>query len=170
MEDLDKQLEGMKENVMGLQVWDEDSTSYFQASGDDAYDYANGDDPYSYAGGDDPYSYAGGDDSYDYADGIDPYSYAGGENLQKLFDFVGKNQENIAAVGAVAGGLASRGGDKPCKGLFGGKLKRAFGRCQDAPEPVSYVAPQKSNTALYVGIGAGVLVLGTVAFLLIRKK
>lgn len=161
MEDLDKQLEGMKENVMGLQVWDEDSTSYFQASGDDAYDYANGDDPYSYAGG---------DDSYDYADGIDPYSYAGGENLQKLFDFVGKNKENIVAVGGVAGGLASRGGDKPCKGLFGGKLKRKLGRCYD--EPMVSAAPevQKSNTALYVGIGAGVLVLGTVAFLLIRKK
>ena len=166
MEDLDKQLEGMKENVMGLQVWDEDSTSYFQASGDDAYDYANGDDPYSYAGG---------DDSYDYADGIDPYSYGNGEGLeklQKLFDFVGKNKENIAAVGAVAGGLASnRGGAlKPCKGLFGGKLKRKLGRCYD--EPMVSAAPevQKSNTALYVGIGAGVLVLGTVAFLLIRKK
>lgn len=147
MQDLDKQLEGMKENVMELQPWNPDGTSYFQASGDDAYNYA---------------------------DGIDPYSYAGGENIQKLFDFVGKNKENIAtiggAVGGVAGGLSS-GGSKPCKGLFGGKLKKALGRCSDAPVEVSvpYIAP-KSNTALYIGIGAGVLVIGVVTFLLIRKK
>lgn len=143
MEDLDKQLEGMKENVMELQPWNPDGTSYFQASGDDAYNYA---------------------------DGIDPYSYAGGENIQKLFDFVGKNKENIVAIGGVAGGLSSGAKGGECKGIFGGKLKRALGRCQDAPEPVSYVAPEKSKTALYVGIGAGVLLIGTIAFLLIRKK
>ena len=46
MEDLDKQLEGMKQNVMGLQVWNPDSTSYFQASGgDDKYSYVDGIDP-----------------------------------------------------------------------------------------------------------------------------
>jgi hypothetical protein len=151
MEDLDKQLEGMKQNVMGLQVWDPDSTSYFQASG-----------------GDDPYSYGNGDD---------PYSYAGGENLQKLFDTVGgfikTNKETIQSVGGVVGGLASggAGGTKPCKGLFGGALKRKLGRCSDAPIEVSapYVAP-KSNTGLYIGIGAGVLVIGVMTFLLIRKK
>jgi hypothetical protein len=145
MEDLDKQLEGMKQNVMGLQVWDPDSTSYYKASGDDAYDYA---------------------------DGIDPYSYAGGENLQKIFDFVGKNKENIGAIGSVAGGLASggSGGTKPCKGLFGGALKRKLGRCSDAPEPVASGTPTKSNTGLYIGIGAGVLVIGVMTFLLIRKK
>lgn len=160
MEDLDKQLEGMKQNVMGLQVWNPDSTSYFQASGDDAYNYADGIDPYSYADGIDPYSYANGDD---------PYSYAGGENIQKLFDFVGKNKESIATIGGAVGGLASGGKGGECKGLFGGKIKRAFGRCQDTPEPVAYVAP-KSNTALYIGIGVGVLAIGTIAFLLIRKK
>lgn len=148
MEDLDKQLEGMKQNVMGLQVWDPDSTSYYKASGDDVYDYA---------------------------DGIDPYSYAGGEGLaklQKLFDFVGKNKETIGVVGGLAGGLASggAGSSKPCKGLFGGALKRKLGRCSDAPEPVASLTPEKSNTGLYVGIGAGVLVIGIVAFLLIRKK
>jgi hypothetical protein len=149
MQDLDKQLEGMKQNVMGVQTWDEDSTSYFQASGDDVYDYA---------------------------DGIDPYSYAGGENVQKWFDnvnkFVTENKETIKNVGGVVGGLASAGagGTKPCKGLFGGKWKRALGRCQDAPEPVAYVAPEKSNTGLYIGIGAGVLVIGVITFLLIRKK
>jgi hypothetical protein len=148
MEDLDKQLEGMKQNVMGLQVWDPDSTSYYKASGDD------------------PYSYV---------DGIDPYSYAGGEGLaklQKLFDFVGKNKENIGAIGGIAGGLASggSGGTKPCKGLFGGALKRKLGRCSDAPEPVASVTPPKSNTGLYIGIGAGVLVIGVMTFLLIRKK
>lgn len=149
MEDLDKQLEGMKENVMGVQVWNPDSTSYFQASGDDAYNYA---------------------------DGIDPYSYAGGENLQKIFDTVGgfikTNKETIQTVGGVVGGLASGGAgiSKPCKGLFGGALKRKFGRCSDAPEPMAYVAPPKSNTGLYIGIGAGVLVIGVMAFLLIRKK
>lgn len=148
MEDLDKQLEGMKQNVMGLQVWNPDSTSYFQASGDDVYDYA---------------------------DGIDPYSYAGGEGLaklQKLFDFVGKNKETIGVVGGLAGGLAGggAGSSKPCKGLFGGALKRKFGRCSDAPEPMAYVAPEKSNTGLYIGIGAGVIVIGVMAFLLIRKK
>jgi hypothetical protein len=161
MEDLDKQLEGMKQNVMGLQVWNPDSTSYFQANGDDPYSYADGIDPYSYAKGDDPYSYVKGDDAY---------SYAGGENLQKLFDFVGKNKENIGAIGGVVGGLSSGGGTKPCKGLFGGKLKRALGRCSDAPEPMSYVAPEKSNTGLYIGIGVGVLAIGTIAFLLIRRK
>jgi hypothetical protein len=164
MEDLDKQLEGMKQNVMGLQVWNPDSTSYFQASGgDDKYSYVDGIDPYSYAKGDDPYSYGNGDD---------PYSYAGGENLQKLFDFVGKNKENIKVIGGVAGGLASggTGSSKPCKGLFGGALKRKFGRCSDAPEPVASVTPEKSNTGLYIGIGAGVLVIGVMTFLLIRKK
>ena len=143
MEDLDKQLEGMKQNVMGLQVWNPDSTSYFQASGDDVYDYV---------------------------DGIDPYSYAGGENLQKIFDFVGKNKEAIGTIGGAVGGLTSGGGMKPCKGIFGGKFKRALGRCQDAPEPSAYVAPEKSKTGLYIGIGAGVLVIGVMAFLLIRKK
>lgn len=145
MQDLDKQLEGMKENVMGLQVWNPDSTSYFQANGDDPYNYV---------------------------DGIDPYSYAGGENIQKIFDFVGKNKEGIAAVGGVVGGLSSnRGGAlKPCKGLLGGKIKRKLGLCQDAPEPLASVAPEKSNTGLYIGIGVGVLVIGTLAFLLIRKK
>ena len=150
MEDLDKQLEGMKQNVMGLQVWNPDSTSYFQASGDDAYNYA---------------------------DGIDPYSYGNGEGLAKLqglFDkvgqFVNTNKDTIQTVGGVVGGLSSGGGTKPCKGLFGGKLKRALGRCQDAPEPVSYVAPEKSNIGLYIGIGVGVLAIGTLTFLLIRKK
>jgi hypothetical protein len=143
MEDLDKQLEGMKQNVMGLQVWNPDSTSYFQASGDDVYDYA---------------------------DGIDPYSYAGGENIQKLFDFVGKNQESIQTIGGVAGGLAGSGKGGECKGLFGGKIKRALGRCSDAPEQSNDVAPTKSNTGLYIGIGAGVLVIGVMTFLLIRKK
>ena len=154
MEDLDKQLEGMKQNVMGLQVWNPDSTSYFQASGDD---------------------------SYDYVDGIDPYSYGNGEglaNLQGLFskvgEFVKTNKENIQSVGGVVGGLASsgKGGTKPCKGLFGGALKRKLGRCSDAPIEASapYVAPEKSNTGLYIGIGAGVLVIGVMAFLLIRKK
>ena len=152
MEDLDKQLEGMKQNVMGLQVWDPDSTSYYKASGDD---------------------------SYDYADGIDPYSYAGGEGLaklQKLFDFVGKNQESIQTIGGVAGSVAGglagggAGSSKPCKGLFGGKLKRKFGRCSDAPEPMTNIAPEKSNTGLYIGIGAGVLVIGVMTFLLIRNK
>jgi hypothetical protein len=143
MQDLDRELEGMKENVMELQPWNPDSTSYFQASGDDVYDYA---------------------------DGIDPYSYAGGENLQKLFDFVKANKESIGAIGGVAGGLASGGKGGECKGLFGGKLKRALGRCQDAPAEVPYVAPEKSKTGLYIGIGAGVLVIGIMAFLLIRKK
>ena len=151
MEDLDKQLEGMKQNVMGLQVWDPDSTSYYKASGDDSYNYADGIDPYSYA------------------DGIDPYSYAGGENLQKLFDFVGKNKETIQTVGGLAGGLAGSGKGGECKGLFGGAMKRKLGLCQDAPEPVAYVAP-KSNTGLYIGIGVGVLVIGTLTFLLIRRK
>ena len=144
MEDLDKQLEGMKQNVMGLQVWNPDSTSYFQASGDDAYNYA---------------------------DGIDPYSYGNGEGLAKLqglFDkvgtFVNKNQDTIKTIGGVAGGLSSGGKGGECKGLFGGKLKRALGRCQDAPEPVSYVAPTKSNTGLYIGIGVGVLAIGAIAF------
>jgi hypothetical protein len=152
MEDLDKQLEGMKENVMGLQVWNPDSTSYFQA---------NGDDPYSYV------------------DGIDPYSYGNGEGLAKLQELFGKvgefakkNKENITAVRGVVGGLASSGAgsSKPCKGLFGGKLKRALGRCSDTPESMSDIAPEKSNTGLYIGIGAGVLVIGVMAFLLIRKK
>jgi len=134
---------------MGLQVWDPDSTSYYKASGDD------------------PYSYV---------DGIDPYSYAGGENLQKIFDTVGgfikTNKETIQSVGGVVGGLASggAGGTKPCKGLFGGALKRKLGRCSDAPEPVASVTPTKSNTGLYIGIGAGVLVIGVMTFLLIRKK
>ena len=158
MEDLDRQLEGMKQNVMGLQVWDPDSTSYYKASGNDPYNYADGIDPYSYA------------------DGIDPYSYAGGEKLQGLFskvgDFVTTNKDTIKTIGGVAGGLASAGANssKPCKGLFGGALKRKLGRCSDAPDPVSYVAPEKSNTALYVGIGAGVILLGTIAFLVFRKK
>ena len=149
MEDLDKQLEGMKQNVMGLQVWNPDSTSYFQASGDD---------------------------SYDYADGIDPYSYAGGEQLQGLFskvgEFVKTNKETIQSVGGVVGGLASsgKGGTKPCKGLFGGALKRKFGRCSDAPEPMAYVAPEKSKTGLYIGIGVGVLLLGVVTIVLIKKN
>lgn len=152
MEDLDKQLEGMKQNVMGLQVWDPDSTSYYKASGDDAYNYV---------------------------DGIDPYSYAGGEGLAKLQglfskvgEFVKTNKETIQSVGGVVGGLASggAGGTKPCKGLFGGALKRKLGRCSDAPEPVSSVTPPKSNTGLYIGIGAGVLVIGVMTFLLIRKK
>jgi hypothetical protein len=161
MEDLDKQLEGMKQNVMGLQVWNPDSTSYFQASGDDAYNYADGIDPYSYIDGIDPYSYAKGDD---------PYSYAGGENLQKLFDFVGKNKETIQTVGGLAGGLAGGGKGGECKGLFGGAMKRKLGLCQGAPEPVAYVAPEKSKTGLYIGIGVGVLVIGALTFLLIRKK
>jgi hypothetical protein len=152
MEDLDKQLEGMKQNVMGLQVWNPDSTSYFQASGDDAYNYADGIDPYSYV------------------DGIDPYSYAGGENIQKLFDFVGKNKETIQTVGGLAGGLASGGKGGECKGLFGGKMKRKLGLCQDAPEPMAYVAPEKSKTGLYIGIGVGVLAIGIVTIILIRKK
>lgn len=42
MQDLDKQLEGMKQNVTGLQVWDTDTTTYYKASGDDPYDYADG--------------------------------------------------------------------------------------------------------------------------------
>lgn len=42
MEDLDKQLQGMKKNVTGLQVWDTDTTSYYKASGNDPYDYACG--------------------------------------------------------------------------------------------------------------------------------
>jgi hypothetical protein len=149
MEDLDRQLQGMKYDVTGLQVWNPDSTSYFQASGDDAYNYA---------------------------DGIDPYSYAGGEQLQGLFskvgNFVKTNKDAIKTIGSVAGGLASAGAgsSKPCKGLFGGALKRKLGRCSDAPEPISSVAPEKSNTALYVGIGAGVILLGTIAFLVFRKK
>lgn len=145
MESIDKQLEGMKQDVTGLYVWDEDSTSYFQASGDDAYNYV---------------------------DGLDPYSYAGGENIQKLFDFVGKNKESIGAIGGVVGGLASsRGGAlKPCKGLFGGALKRKLGRCSDEPMVSATPEVQKSNVGLYVGIGAGVLALGVITFLLIRKK
>lgn len=152
MEDLDRQLEGMKQNVMGLQVWNPDSTSYFQASGDDAYDYV---------------------------DGIDPYSYGNGEglaNLQGLFskvgEFVKTNKETIQSVGGVVGGLASsgKGGTKPCKGLFGGKLKRKLGRCSDAPEPMTNISPEKSNTGLYIGIGVGVLAIGIVAIILIRKK
>ena len=145
MEDLDKQLEGMKENVMELQPWNPDGTSYFQASGDDAYNYA---------------------------DGIDPYSYAGGENIQKIFDFVGKNKENLKAIGGVAGGLASggTGGTKPCKGLFGGALKRKLGRCSDAPEPVASVTPEKSKTGLYIGIGVGVFAIGIVTIILIKRK
>jgi hypothetical protein len=162
MEDLDKQLEGMKENVMGLQVWNPDSTSYFQASGgDDKYSYVDGIDPYSYAGGDDPYSYGNGE---------------GLAKLQELFGKVGefakKNKENITAVRGVVGGLASSGtvGSKPCKGLFGGKMKRKLGLCSDAPEQLSDVAPEKSNTGLYIGIGVGVLAISVMAFLLIRKK
>jgi len=151
MEDLDKQLEGMKENVMELQPWNPDGTSYFQASGDD---------------------------SYDYVDGIDPYSYIDGEGLAKLqglFDkvgtFVKTNKDTIQSVGGVVGGLASggAGNSKPCKGLFGGALKRKLGRCSDAPVQDTYVAP-KSNTGLYIGIGVGVLVIGVMTFLLIRKK
>jgi hypothetical protein len=42
MEDLDKQLQGMKQNVTGTQVWNESTTSYYQASGNDPYDYACG--------------------------------------------------------------------------------------------------------------------------------
>lgn len=42
MEDLDKQLQGMKKNVTGTQVWNESTTSYYQANGDDPYDYADG--------------------------------------------------------------------------------------------------------------------------------
>ena len=147
MEDLDEQLEGMKQNVMGLQVWNPDSTSYFQASGDD---------------------------SYDYVDGIDPYSYAGGEKLQGLFskvgDFFKTNKDTIKSVGGVVGGLASGGGSGECRGLFGGALKKKLGLCKDEPAPVTYIAPPKSNTGLYIGIGAGVLVIGVIAFLLIRKK
>lgn len=142
MEDLDKQLQGMKQNVTGLQVWDTDTTTYYKASGDDPYDYA---------------------------DGIDPYSYAGGENIQKLFDFIKDNKETIGAVSGAVGGLAS-GGTKPCRGLFGGKLKRALGRCQDAPEPMAYVAPEKSNTGLYIGIGVGVLAIGIITTILIVKN
>jgi hypothetical protein len=158
MEDLDKQLEGMKQNVMGLQVWNPDSTSYFQASGDDSYNYADGIDPYSYV------------------DGIDPYSYGSGEGLAKLqglFDKVGQfaktNKETIQTVGGLAGGLASGNKGGECKGLFGGAMKRKLGLCQDAPEPVAYVAP-KSNTGLYIGIGVGVLAIGIVTIILIRKK
>jgi len=137
MENIDKQLEGMKQDVTGLQVWNPDSTTYFQA------------------------------------DGIDPYSYAGGENLQKLFDFVGQNKENITAVGGLVSSVGANRSGGECKGLFGGKLKRALGRCQDnvvTDLPMTNAMPPKSNTALYIGIGAGVLVLGTVAFLLMRKK
>lgn len=153
MEDLDKQLEGMKENVMELQPWNPDGTSYFQASG--------------------------GDDKYSYVDGIDPYSYGNGEGLAKLqglFDkvgaFVKTNKETIKTIGGVAGGLASggAGGTKPCKGLFGGALKRKLGRCSDEPTEVASLAPEKSNTGLYIGIGVGVLVIGVMTFLLIRKK
>jgi hypothetical protein len=42
MEDLDKQLEGMKQDVTGTQVWNQSTTSYYQANGDDPYDYACG--------------------------------------------------------------------------------------------------------------------------------
>jgi hypothetical protein len=144
MEDLDKQLQGMKQNVTGLQVWDTDTTTYYKASGNDPYDYA---------------------------DGIDPYSYAGGENIQKLFDFIGKNQDTIKTIGGVAGGLAGGGGGtKPCRGLFGGALKRKLGRCQDALEPTPYVAPEKSNTGLYIGIGVGVLAIGIITTILIVKN
>jgi hypothetical protein len=150
MQDLDKQLEGMKQNVTGLQVWDTDTTSYYKANGDDPYDYA---------------------------DGIDPYSYSGGEGLAKLqglFDKVGQfvrsNKENIQTVGGAVGGLASGGGTKPCRGLFGGKLKRKLGRCQDAPETMPYVAPEKSNTGLYIGIGVGVLAIGIITTILIVKN
>jgi hypothetical protein len=143
MQDLDRELEGMKQNVMGVQVWNPDSTTYFQASG--------------------------GDDPYSYVDGIDPYSYAGGENIQKLFDFIGKNKEQIGVVGGTVRGLASGGKGGECKGLFGGGLKRKLGLCQDAPVQDTYVAP-KSNTGLYIGIGVGVLVIGVMTFLLIRKK
>ena len=42
MQDLDKQLQDMKKNVTGLQIWDTDTTTYFKASGNDPYDYACG--------------------------------------------------------------------------------------------------------------------------------
>jgi len=42
MEDLDKQLEGMKQDVTGTQVWNQSTTSYYQANGNDPYDYASG--------------------------------------------------------------------------------------------------------------------------------
>jgi hypothetical protein len=42
MQDLDKQLEGMKQDLTGLQVWNPDSTSYYQADGADPYAYADG--------------------------------------------------------------------------------------------------------------------------------
>jgi hypothetical protein len=42
MQDLDKQLEGMKQDLTGLQVWNPDSTSYYQADGADPYAYACG--------------------------------------------------------------------------------------------------------------------------------
>jgi len=42
MEDLDKQLEGMKQNVTGTQVWNQSTTSYYQATGNDPYNYACG--------------------------------------------------------------------------------------------------------------------------------
>lgn len=42
MQDLDKQLQGMKQDLTGLQVWNPDSTSYYQADGSDPYAYANG--------------------------------------------------------------------------------------------------------------------------------
>ena len=42
MQDLDKQLQGMKQNVTGTQIWDQSTTSYYQANGDDPYDYACG--------------------------------------------------------------------------------------------------------------------------------
>ncbi len=142
MQDLDRELEGMKENVMGLQVWDPDSTSYFQADGTD------------------PYSYV---------DGIDPYSYSGGENVQKLFDFIEKNKEQIGAVGGTVRGLSSGGTGGECKGLFGGKLKKKLGLCQDAPAQDTYVAP-KSNTGLYIGIGVGILAIGIVAIVLIKRR
>ena len=113
MQDLDRELEGMKQNVTGVQKWDTDTDNYFQASGDDIYDYV---------------------------DGIDPYSYAGGENIQKLFDFIGKNKEQIGVVGGTVRGLASGGKGGECKGLFGGGLKRKLGLCQDAPVEVATVA------------------------------
>jgi hypothetical protein len=140
MEDIDKQLEGMKQDVTGLQVWNPDSTSYFQADGTDPYSYGNG-------------------------EGLD--------KLQKLFDFVGKNQENITAVGGLVSSVGANRSGGECKGLFGGKLKRALGRCQDnvvTDLPMTNATPTKSNTGLYIGIGVGVLILGTVAFLLMRKK
>ena len=49
-------------------------------------------------------------------------------------------------------------------------MKRKLGLCSDAPEQLSDVAPEKSNTGLYIGIGVGVLAIGVMAFLLIRKK